>query len=166
MKHDDSLLQVVRTLKIILLTLCGGVLMFAAFVVMQQPLGAADDWSLMVLMALGMAGVMLLMRFALPPLMVNGMLTTMAARQAQPDDEEERRKLGGLLMTKGIIGGALLEGAAFFNLVVYLQKSNSVNLGVGVLLALVVLSGIPSLHGAAQWVDDRQRELRERRSFG
>jgi hypothetical protein len=64
--------------------------------------------------------------------------------------------LAASYLTRLIIGDALLEGAAFFNLVAYLIEQQVFSLAVAGALLLIILAQFPSLSRLTDWVE---REL-------
>lgn len=171
--NDEPLLQTVRTLKIILAAMCMGLLTFTGVVLFIKPLGPVDNLAPIVLAALGFAALMLLARAAVPRLVVNGQVAAIARR----DDREaevvesdawrsQRKQLAAAYMTASIVAGALLEGAGFFNLVAYMLEGNPLNLGAAAVMIAVILSGMPSLHRVAEWIDRQQQGIRDLQSLG
>ena len=66
-------------------------------------------------------------------------------------------KLFGVYQTKTIIGAAMIEGAAFLNLVAYLLEGNPITLGLGLGLAVVIAALFPSPSRVANWIEQRLR---------
>lgn len=69
-------------------------------------------------------------------------------------------RLLGLYNTKTIIASALLEGVAFFAIVVYLMTQSMVGLVVAIALILGLAFHIPTRSGVLHWIED-QLELIE-----
>ena len=162
-QESPSLLTAVRTLSIILIALCLGMASFAGVILaVMKPDLAPNNWSVLTLMGLGLTVLMLVMRLILPTLVVKGQLREAARREK--DDDKDKEQLAGLYQTSGIIGAALLEGAGFLNLVAFMQEGNPASLAAAGLILLAVLTPFPTLHRAADWMDDRLAELREMRA--
>jgi hypothetical protein len=74
--------------------------------------------------------------------------------------------LYGVYQTKTIVGAALLEGVAFLSITAFLLEGTWIALGVGVGLAVVVLTMFPSAPRAAEWVEGQMRRIQEEQQFG
>ena len=65
------------------------------------------------------------------------------------------RGLAGIFQTKTIIACALIEGAAFFNLVAYLIEGHKVSLFTGAACIALVLVQIPTKYRLTNWIQQR-----------
>ena len=143
-----------RISQIIAGALIAGVLMFAgvAFVIAK---GDGPQFPMISLMAVGFAGVATVMRFIVPTIIVNG---GKAQLKLAPDNEK-RTQLAGLYQTKMIVGMAVLEGAAFFNLVAYIQEKQFWSYGVVAFLLGVMAISFPSQGQFESWAEEMKRDL-------
>jgi hypothetical protein len=73
--------------------------------------------------------------------------------------------LAGVYQTSFIVGAAVLEGAAFFNLVTYFTGGQLYSIAVAVMLAVGIALRIPTRRRVETWVADKLREHRELNSF-
>lgn len=69
-----------------------------------------------------------------------------------------RQPLAGVYMSRTIIGGALLEGAAFINLVAYMINRHWSNIGMAGFLVIVMAVTFPSQSHFETWVDQVRRD--------
>ncbi len=74
--------------------------------------------------------------------------------------------LAGVYQTSFIVGAAILEGAAFFNLVVYFTGGQIYSIAVAGMLCVGIILLIPTRSRLERWVVDRLRQSRELSSFG
>ncbi len=86
--------------------------------------------------------------------------------QRQEGDVGPVAFLAGVYQTSFIVGAAVLEGAAFFNLVVYFTGGQLYSIAVAGMLCMGIILLIPTRGRLERWVDDRLRQHRELRSFG
>jgi hypothetical protein len=74
--------------------------------------------------------------------------------------------LSAAYQTRLIIGAALLEGAAFFNLVAYLLERQSLSLIAAGVLLLVILSQIPTVSRLEEWTERELATIEQMRQMG
>jgi hypothetical protein len=70
-----------------------------------------------------------------------------------------------LFQAKTIISVAIIEGATFFLLVVYLKERQLVAMGVAVALILAIVAHFPTRSGTVHWIEDQLRFLEDERSL-
>lgn len=143
-----------RICQIIASALMAGVMIFAgvAFFIAK---GDGPQLPMLSLMAVGFAGVATVMRFVVPMVIVNG-----GKRQLnQSSGDEQRSLLAGLYQTKMIVGMAVLEGAAFFNLVAYITEKQFWSYGVVAFLLGVMAISFPSQGQFESWAEEMKRDL-------
>lgn len=117
--------------------------------------GDAPALPVVSLVAAGFSGITVVMRFVIPAIMVasqKGMLSGVA-------EQELPQKLAGLYQTKTIVGMALLEGAAFFNLVAYMVDKQVWSYGIVTALLVLMAVTFPSQGQFESWVENMKREL-------
>ena len=107
------------------------------------------------LMAAGMAVMMIVVRFVMPIVIVNGA----KARLKEAADADRMTQLAGLYQTKMIVGMAALEGAAFFNLVAYISEKQFWTYGVVAFLLGVMAISFPSQGQFEGWAEEMNRDL-------
>lgn len=155
-----------QTMKILAGAMIAGVTFFLVIIVAVLRSGKlfADDlWSVtdvLVILGLGMAAMLAVMSFLVPRLVAAG-----AIRQLGKPDPKERAPEGWegwspraprllpVYQTSLILRLALLEGAAFFNLIVFMLKGNALALLAAlVLIALMILS-FPIESKIRDWIE-------------
>lgn len=143
-----------RISQIIAGALITGVVVFAcvAFFIAK---GDGPKFPMISLMAAGFAGVATVMRFVMPTIIVNGGKPQLK----QSSGDEQRSLLAGLYQTKMIVGMAILEGAAFFNLVAYISEKQFWSYGVVAFLLGMMAISFPSQGQFESWAEEMKREL-------
>ena len=163
--------KVLFTMRIIAGALIAGVLTFAgiaSFVVFSQlpaaqPGGQPQNGS-EIIMYLGLAGAVgaVVMSFFVPNLIATAGVKGVA-KMAQDGTATGPKELFGRLLSvaqvKMIIALALIEGAAFFNLIAFIiTKSLIPPVVVGALLFVMAIH-FPTKFKLARWLEDQQRLL-------
>ena len=77
-------------------------------------------------------------------------------RQLPADDVS--RALGGVYLSQTILANALLEGAAFFNLVCYLLLAQISNMVMAAVMLVVMASTFPTKSQLIRWAERVQRD--------
>lgn len=152
--------QMVWTMQVI----CGGLMMgvmtflgIAVFLHIEKGAQPAPATPIVAYMAAGMAALTIIVRLVISsPVVKSGIKQITAIR---PVNDIQKLDLYGVYQTKMIVSCALLEGAAFFNLVAFIIDGQLWTLGiVAVLLALMVV-GFPTFERVDGWADDQLRQL-------
>ena len=110
----------------------------------------------------GLGAFMILIHFIVP-----GIVSSLQLRKAtasgllQQDDESQNQQVTGVYRIQLIIALAMLEGAAFLNLVALMAEKNGINLGMVVLLLGLMLVRFPTQHKVSAWVTYKLREIKE-----
>lgn len=85
---------------------------------------------------------------------------------AQPAGAQtDAAKLAAVYQSKTIVAAAVLEGAAFFALVVYMVERHVASLAVAAVLLLGLLAHIPTTASVEGWISDRLGKMRDQRRF-
>lgn len=153
----------VRTLKIITIAMAAGVLVFMAIALVTNQ-GALDgDADILSWIAIGFAGLMFVNHLVIPGVIATASLGKVSTEQIREADEATRFSLiFPTYQIRHIVACALLEGAAFFNVVAYMMEPFGGNLAAaGILIALIAVR-IPTVSGVTFWVQDRAREIEMR----
>ncbi len=85
---------------------------------------------------------------------------------AMAEADEEAGKLAMLFLTKTIIAGAIIEGAAFFLLIAYLIEGSFMALGVAVAMVVLLASHFPTAGSLISWIERQKEEMRLNDQFG
>ena len=113
------------------------------------------DDSLLALLAAVVAGTNLIARLIVPTIIVN----RAKAGLKDASDADLMKQLAALYQTKMIVGMAVLEGAAFFNLVAYFLERHIWSYGVVAFLVGVMAISFPSQGQFESWAEEMKREL-------
>ncbi len=143
-----------RISQIIAGALVMGVVVFAcvAFFIAK---GDGPQLPMISFLAIGFAGVATVMRFVVPTILVNGG----KAQLKQAANDEQPMVLAGLYQTKTIVGMAVLEGAAFFNLIAYIMEKQFWSYGAVAFLLGVMAISFPSQGQFESWAEEMKRDL-------
>ncbi|MDB5351877.1 MAG: hypothetical protein JWN86_3124 [Planctomycetota bacterium] len=164
----------VRTSQIIAGSLVAGVCMFltVTFVMRSPKAFAPAPWDIMppqamiTLLGLVMAAMMIVLSFVIPRQIVatsrRSLITTKPADLDKSD--VTGNGLFGVYQTQMIIGLAMLEGAAFFNVIAFLIEGHIPSLMAAGVLVLIMLSRFPTQGNIAAWVEDQKSLIREERN--
>lgn len=152
----------IRAMKIIAAALIIGVLMFlgVVLVVTQGNIGGIQNAGIITLVAGGFAFLMIANHFVIPRIITGVQLKQLGASGILKQKEQEQaERMCAVYQTQLIIGMALLEGAAFFNLIAMMIEKSGVSLGaVSLLLGLMVVK-FPTRLKVTWWIQERLREL-------
>lgn len=141
---SDPLVAQVRTMQIIVGAMAMGCVMFAIVVLtilQPQPVNG-QPMIAYIAAAFGLAGL------------VAGTVVPRVMAGSQP-------ATAGGYQTSLIIGLALYEGAAFFNLVAYMLEGQMYSLAVAVVLIAAIVMSLPTVGGVQDWIDARSRREEE-----
>lgn len=141
--------QSVRVMQIITVALVSGVVIFsliAVFVV--GALKERPNGQLISLLAVGMSVFAFVGHLVVPRILVR-----QAVQNVNPDDAGA---LCGIYQTQMIVGLALLEGMAFFNIIACIIEHNWWSLAVAGCLVLWMLMAFPSRDRVEQWIETQR----------
>lgn len=158
MQSAPSFAEQVRTTQIIAVSLVLGPLFFLGVVIFRRqavpaPAQAGGDLPLLTLLAFGLAAVCLVARY-LMAWQLAGKLASAPAREA---NETSNERLAGVYQTSLIISMALIEGAAFFTVVAYMNEGHVAALALAIGLLAVMILHFPTTGRIESWIK-RQRE--------
>ncbi|APZ93868.1 hypothetical protein [Fuerstiella marisgermanici] len=112
---------------------------------------------------LGMAAFMFAQHLIIPPTIVNNQLKGLTAESLKTSsDDEKLMAVLGPIRGGHIIACALLEGAAFMNVVFYMATDYIGNVIAAAILTLLIVLKIPTVFGMQNKVTDRLREIEMR----
>jgi len=147
--NRDKLMANVRVMQIITLAMAMGVLMFGLTVLLVMRPEEADQEPFIAYLGFGLAIPAAIASFVVPRIITNSQSPTTETYQT------------GL-----IIGLALLEGAAFLNIMAYMIEGTIYSLGVAAVLLVLLLARFPTVVGVSDWIEQRTRRQRENEAFG
>ena len=149
-----------RSMQIIAAAWMLGVLVFLGMVLIITA-GRIDGQPEMITMiAAGFTFLMLVNHFVIPSIMVKAQLKQVVLSGIhQKSGEEKIQGCCGIYQTQLIVGFALLEGAAFFNVVALMMEHCMISIALITLLLLVMAAKFPTRDKVSFWVQDKLREL-------
>ena len=167
--------KMLRTMRIIAGALIAGVVSFgviASFIVFGQapvaqpggppPAAPQNGSEIIMYFAIAFAAVAVTMSFVVPNLVAAAQVKDIA-KMAQDGTATGPKELFGRLLavaqTKMIIALALVEGAAFFNLIAFIITKSLIPPAVVGVLLLVMAIHFPTKFKLARWLEDQQRFL-------
>lgn len=162
--------KVLFTMRIIACALIAGVVTFggvASFIVFgqspaAQPGNPAQGPNMVMYLAMAFAAGAVVMSFVVPNL-ISAAGVKGVAKMAQDGTSTGPKELFGRLLavaqTKMIIALALVEGAAFFNLIAFILTKSMVPPAVVGGLLFVMAIHFPTKFKLATWLEDQQRSL-------
>ena len=174
-EHIKSL---VRTMQIIVLALAGSVVLFMVVVLVMQAGGQVAQQvprePLISYAAIIFAFVSLALWVVVPRLIAGQMRLAIAdGKPVNSSDggafvSEEMREIHPLIamyQTTLILACAILEGAAFFNVVAFLLERQQMNFIAAGVLALLIFSQVPTGGRLVSWVEDELGNIDRLRSM-
>ena len=156
--HDR--VRAVRVLKIISGAMVMGVLVFMGITLVLNQ-GAIDgEAQIMSWVGIGMAGLMSVNHLVLPNIVAKAASSKVNADQLRSADDAQKFMLVfPAFQTRHIVASAMLEFAAFMNLVFYMLTAFVGNLAAASALLVLLALRFPSVSAAEFWVHDRTREI-------
>lgn len=168
----------VRTMQVIVGALAAGVLTFVGVVlaVVRGGVigGQLQQEPLITHVAAGFAVVAAVLWGIVPGLITSRMRQAIAGGNKSPlttklSNAAEVRDVAPLTVayqSRLIVGAALLEGAAFFNLIVYMLEQQPLSLVAAGVLLLIMLTQIPTVSRLEAWVESELSTIEQLRQMG
>lgn len=150
----------VRPLQIITAALVAGVVMVTGVMLVLNGGELKQEPELISWIGIGMAVVMTINHFVIPGVVAGAALKKISGDQIRSVGTDEKfALLSPIFSQRHIIAVAILEGAAFLNLVFYMVTSFVGNLAAACILLMLILIRFPTPSRVDFWVQDRIREL-------
>ena len=161
---------VVRTMQIIVGALAWGVLMFMGavlFISLDPAGGGQPGVPLLTYLAVGTAAVAIAAAMIVPGMIADRQARSIAARPIPPAADElgDVLPLSAVYQTRLIMRAAILEGAAFFNLVAYMLERRPLCLGAAVVLLLLISAQFPTRSRVEEWFDSELTTVAQMRQM-
>jgi len=159
----EDLIESVRGIKIITVALAAGALLFLGIALATN--AGHIEWEPNVLswLAIGIAALNAVLHVIISAVTETTGLRNLNAEAVREADEPVSRKLLiRVYLHRHIVACALLEGAAFFNLVAYMVTHFGGNLVAAAVLISLIAIRLPSVGGVQFWIQDRIREIEAR----
>lgn len=155
----------VRTMQIIVGALILGVLSFvgvALFIkfpklVPAPPVPGVAQFPVIAYFAMGMAAILFAARLVVPSIITQQLVRQLL--QNKPTDQLTKNEFYSVYQTGLIIATALLEGAAFFNILAYVLQEQLWSLGVAGGLVVAMAAGFPTAERVDEWAADQLRQI-------
>ena len=151
----------VRAMQIIATVLMMGVLVFfgVVLIITQGKIGGMENAAGLTMVGAGFGFVMIVSHFTIPGIICGTQMKQAAADGSlNQQDDATTQRIWGLYQTQLIVGLALLEGAAFFNLIALMVENSVASLGVVILLLGLMAVKFPTRNKVSWWVEDKLRE--------
>lgn len=148
----------IRVMQVIVFALMAGVIMFGLIAMAITAKQAPGDPTL-AFVAAAFAGIAIPMSVLVPMIISGGMVRAAFAESGDADLSNTVSKLANVFQTKSILGVALLEGAAFFNLVVYIVTALAWPLVIAGILVMLMALSFPTPGSVDNWIERRFEEL-------
>ena len=157
--------KTIRVLQIIVMVMVMGIATFTIAAVLVQREDIPEE-PLLVYFAAGFSVLVLPPWVLVPSLIVRSSCQALAngtgrlqhMRHVIPEDVGASGQLAGIYQTKGIVALALLEGAAFFNLIAFFFERQTLSLGITIMILVLQLTHYPSLTRAENWIRRQQED--------
>jgi hypothetical protein len=157
-------------MQIVVAALVMGCLFFMAIVLFLNPptdLQASDFRGLLTCVLIGFTVMALVGRAVVPSAIVSAGVRRLAQSHSQETDPTAViTALWGLLHTRTIVAGALLEGVAFFALISYMLEKSPLALLLAVVLIIALAMHFPTRSWADRWIEARLESMDQDRQFG
>lgn len=152
----------VRGMQIIAAALMAGVLVFLGIVLVttQGDVFGTHTPEVVAILGAGFGVIAIVNHIVIPQIMASSQLRQIVANGfSELDTESKSDQLLGVYRGKLIVALAMLEGAAFFNLIALMAEKNVLSLVVTFLLLGLMVFRFPSRDKVVFWVQDKLREL-------
>ena len=152
--YDAKLPSMIRKSQLIAVALMLGVIAFGLIAVFIGG-KVKPATPIMAYLAVAFAAQVIALRFFIPGLVVKSQLEEMKDEGTSSVAE----RLQGLFQIKVIIGMALLEGAALFNLIAYIANGQWFSLATAGFLLVLIGMMFPTMHAFESWIEDVERNM-------
>ena len=152
----------VRGMQIIAVALMAGVLLFFGIVLVntQGNVFGTQNPELVTIIAAGFGILAIINHLIIPAIIAGAQLKQISTGGFSELGEAAKvEQICGVYRSQLIIALALLEGAAFFNLVALMIEQSAVALGTVILLLGLMILRFPTRDKVSFWVQDKFREL-------
>ena len=152
----------VRGMQIIAAALMAGVLVFLGIVLVttQGDVFGTHTPEVVAILGVGFGVLATVNHIVIPKIIAGSQLKQIVSSGfSELDAESKSDRLFGVYRGQLIVALAMLEGAAFFNLIALMVERNVVSLGVTFLLLGLMVFRFPSRDKVLFWVQDKLRKL-------
>ncbi len=160
--QGKSFEDAVRGMQIIAAALMAGVLVFRSIVLVitQGNVFGTQTPEVVTILGAGFGVLAIVNHLVIPKIIAGSQLRQIVSNGfSELDAESKSDRLFGVYRGQLIVALAMLEGAAFFNLIALMVEKNVVALGVATLLLSTMVMKFPTRDKVSFWVQDKLREL-------
>lgn len=150
-------------MKIITIAMLAGVLVFLGISLMLSQGELGTEPEILSWVGIGFFALMLIQQLIIPPILTRNALKAISSeslRQAEPADR--LRMVLPAFRTSHIVACAMIEGAAFLNIVVYIIDKFVGNLAAAAVGVVVLALKLPTSTKVQWWAEERVREIEMR----
>lgn len=154
--------QQLRVMQIIAGALTMGVMTFfgIVLVITKGNIFGQGEPGIVTMIAAGFAGLMIVNHLVIPSIITKARLNQLKSQDSGGQNSEQKvESLLGIYRVQLIITLALLEGAAFFNLVSVIIENHVISFIAAMVLLGLMAVRFPTRTKVSWWVQDRLREL-------
>lgn len=151
-----------RGMQIIAAALMAGVLVFLSIVLVitQGDVFGTHTPEVVTILGAGFGVLAIVNHIVIPKIIAGSQLRQIVSNGfSELDAESKSDRLIGVYRGQLIVALAMLEGAAFFNLIALMVEKNVVALSIATLLLGLMVFRFPSRDKVVFWVQDKLREL-------
>lgn len=141
----------ILTLQIIVFALVNGVLIFAGIAYFQAENPMRILWDSMTISGIIGAAAAAVGSWIIPPILISSQVAEIC-RDADSDVAARASQLFDAYQVQTIIAGAILEGAAFFNLILLMLDKGAVPLLAAAVCVILLASKFPTRTRVLHWV--------------
>lgn len=145
---NENMNQQVRAMQIITLALAMGIVVFAVVLLTVIRPEPREDEPMFVYLGVGFGLIATVAGFLVPRLVASQLPTSLQTYQ-----------------TTLIVGAAVFEGGAFFNLMAYMLEGQIVSVAIAGVLMLFILLLFPTVGRVQEWLTNRERREKEHEAF-
>lgn len=157
---SKEFIQVVRSTQIILAALAGGVLTITVVMLVVSGFNTEGAPEILSMAGAGFAGMAFLAHAIIPGVILKAQLQQLDKEQfASQSEEGQRLTVLSRMRVPHIIAGAMLEGAAFFNAIVFLMENWIGSIAIAAFFGVIILLRIPSVYGSYNKATDYARQI-------
>ena len=150
-------------MQIIVFALVMGVVTFLGIALVVNGAGIEGEPDILSWLGLGIAALMIAAHLIVPRISASAALSQVSTEEVRnADDDRKFELIAPAYQGQLIVACALLEGAAFLNLVGYMLNEYVGNLFAAMALVAMIAAKIPTLSRVEFWVQDRAREIEMR----
>ena len=152
----------VRGMQIIAFALMMGVLIFMGITLVITQAQFNGPVEIMTMIGLGFAGLMAVNHVVIPKIIVATQLNQFrATTSSETASDQKVKRLIGIYRTGLILAMAMLEGAAFFNLIALMLDRSPASLAVVAVLIFMMAFQFPMTTRVTWWIHNELRELNQ-----